>query len=138
MHNEMLPEVKALFDLIYPNDPVTVKRLCYKTNTQNHLVTMLAKDSGEFIGQANAFVKEINGSINNIGFHVHPLFRSRGVATALVEAVVKKATDLGHTKFHIITKASNMAAIRVSRKLNFTVETDFEILQNIVFNKIIF
>ena len=89
----------------------------------------------KFIGQENIFIKEINDGITNIGFHVHPLYRSKGVATSLVEAAIQKATVLGYKKFHIITETSNLKAIRLARKLHFMVETSFEVPRHTVLIK---
>jgi RimJ/RimL family protein N-acetyltransferase len=72
------------------------------------------------VGQANIFLhKALNGSAN-LGFHVHPSRRERGIATYLSSEVIKVARSKGLSIFYIRTRKDNFAAIAVAGKLGFT------------------
>ncbi len=89
MNDEMLPDLQILFNSIYPNDPCTVRKLLYKEDHPNHVVTLVARSQKELIGQANIFQKDLLGGIINIGCHVAENYRRQGVGTKLTEEAIK-------------------------------------------------
>ena len=135
MKDEMLPELKLLFGRIYPDEPELVRKLLYKNNASNHIVTVVAEEAPQIIGQANIFRKTILDEIINIGYHVDPDYRSKGVATQLVEFAIKKAREKGFSEFHIITDAKNIPACRVAEKMLFK-EISLEKIENLkIYNR---
>ena len=136
MNDEMLQDLQRLFEIIYPNDSCTVRKLLYKNDHPDHIVTLVARDKNELIGQVNIFHKDLLGGIINIGCHVVDRFRSQGVGERLVRESIKCAMAEGHQKFHIITESSNLPARRLAEKLSFSKSEDTLFDDHVVYYKL--
>lgn len=119
MNEKMLPNLQVLFENIYPSDSCIVRKLLYKNDHPGHVVTLVAKEQDEIIGQVNIFEKDIIGGILNIGCHVSENSRKKGIGTKLVQKAIKVANDKGYSEFHILTEPENVAACRLAEKLSF-------------------
>lgn len=115
----MKDRIRKLFTDIYPDDPEIVDRLCYDPAAPGHVVTKVACCGEDIVGQANIFFRrDLNGDAN-LGFHVHPSMRGRGIATALSLEAMKDASLKGVPVLFIRTREDNFAAIAVAAKLGF-------------------
>jgi ribosomal protein S18 acetylase RimI-like enzyme len=116
---QMKDRVRRLFKDIYPDSPEIVDRLCYDPAAPGHVVTRVACCGEDVVGQANIFFRgDLNGDAN-LGFHVHPSVRARGIATALSFETMKDASSKGVSVLFVRTKEDNFAAIVVAAKLGF-------------------
>ncbi|HMK75610.1 MAG TPA: GNAT family N-acetyltransferase [Thermodesulfobacteriota bacterium] len=116
----MRDEIRRLFADIYPDQPEIVDRMCYDPTMPSHVTTKVAYRGESLVGQANIFFhKALNGNAN-LGFHVHPLMRRQGIATALSGEAIKDARSKGITVLYIRTPEDNFPAIAVAHSLGFT------------------
>lgn len=112
-------EIRRLFTDIYPDQPGIVDRICYDPTTPNHIATKVAYVGGAMVGQANIFMhKDLAGNAN-LGFHVHPSMRGRGIATTLSSEVINVARLKRISVLYIRTRQENIAALAVAGKLGF-------------------
>jgi len=115
----MKDEIRGLFTDIYPDYPEIADRPCYDPALRDHVVTKVAYSGGTIVGQANIFFhKDLDGNAN-LGFHVHPSMRGRGIATALSHEAIEDARSKGISLLFIRTREDNSAAIAVAGKLGF-------------------
>jgi len=54
-----------------------------------------------------------------ISVAVHPKHRGRGVATALMDAILRRLRRRGVTRFHLMVKVNNQSAIAMYEKYGF-------------------
>lgn len=109
-----------LFSEIYPDWPIeTVERMAYDENQELHVSTRVALCDEKMIGQANVFRLSHDPLIANLGFHVHPDYRRRGVGTRLSNSVMDKAKESSVKTIVAQTESSNQAAIGLMEKLCF-------------------
>lgn len=113
-------EICRLFEDIYPDQPEIVDRMRYDPALPNHITTKIAYSGDTMIGQANIFLHKALDGNANLGFHVHPSMRGRGIATTLSREAIKDARSKRVTVLYIRTHENNFAAIAVARKLGFT------------------
>ena len=115
----MTDQVRRLFVGIYPDQPDLVKKMCYDPARPDHVATKVAFLGKDIVGQANIFLhKALNGNAN-LGFHVHPSARKRGIATHLSSEALKDAGAIGIKLCYIRTHVENFAAIAVAHSLDF-------------------
>lgn len=115
----MRDDVRRLFADIYPDRPETADRMCYDPAVSNHVTTKVAFRGEAMVGQANVFLQKALGGNANLGFHVHPSVRKRGIATALSREAIRDARSRGISDLYIRTGTDNVAAMAVARKLGF-------------------
>ena len=116
----MKDEIRHFFADIYPDQPEIAGRMCYDPTMPNHIVTKVAYRADTIAGQANIFLHRAPYGNANLGFHVHPSMRGRGIATALSRKAIKDARLKGISVLYIRTLADNFAAIAVAGNLGFT------------------
>jgi RimJ/RimL family protein N-acetyltransferase len=116
----MKDEIRHFFADIYPDQPEIAGRMCYDPTMPNHIVTKVAYRADTIAGQANIFLHRALYGNANLGFHVHPSMRGRGIATALSRKAIKDARLKGISVLYIRTLADNFAAIAVAGNLGFT------------------
>ena len=115
----MKTQVRILFRSIYPEQPDIAERMCYDKDMPNHITTKVAFDGDILIGQANIFFKKELDGIANLGFHIHPEKRRRGIAKALSIEAINVAEAKGISDLYIRTHEDNIAAIAVAKSLSF-------------------
>ena len=115
----MADKVRRLFSYIYPDNPNIVFKMSYDPTRQDHVATKVAYLAEDIVGQANIFLHKALDGNANLGFHVHPSTRRRGIATNLSNEAIKNAWAKGIRIFYIRTREDNFAAIAVARKLGF-------------------
>lgn len=135
MNNNMLPKLIQLLERVYPNCSEIVKKLTYKKEHPLHIMTVVAVENDKIIGQANIFKKQVLGGIINVGYHVDPLNRSKGIATKIVGSAIEKAIAKGYNDFHIMTAPENIAAQCVANKLGFVNIKANYVGNTLIFNK---
>jgi RimJ/RimL family protein N-acetyltransferase len=134
--DEMKTQVKDLFCTIYPEQPDIADRMCYDKDLPEHIATKVAFDAELLVGQANIFLKKTLDEIANLGFHVHPDWRRRGLAKAMSIKAIKDAKAKGISDLYIRTQEENIAAIAVAKSLSFIRDdSGFSAERIIVFRK---
>lgn len=134
--DEMKTQVKDLFCTIYPEQPDIADRMCYGKDLPEHIATKVAFDADLLVGQANIFLKKTLDEIANLGFHVHPDWRRRGLAKAMSIKAIKDAKAKGISDLYIRTQEENIAAIAVAKSLSFIRDdSGFSAERIIVFRK---
>ena len=79
----------------------------------------VAKDGGKCIGYAGFWNVSGEGGITNVA--VLPEYRRRGIASALIEEMIKKANELSLDLLTLEVRRSNTAAQELYRKFGFDV-----------------
>jgi RimJ/RimL family protein N-acetyltransferase len=115
----MKGKIRRLFADIYPDQPEIVDRMCYDPSIPNHVATKVAYVGDAMVGQTNIFLHKALDGNANLGFHVHPSIRGRGIATILSNEVINVARSKGISVLYIRTLKDNFAAIAVAGKLGF-------------------
>ena len=109
-----------LFREIYPDWPIEdVERMAYDENRELHVSTQVAICDDKILGQANVFRLPNDPRIANLGFHIHPDYRRKGIGTGLATTVMDKAKESGIKIIVVQTKSTNKAAIGLVKKLGF-------------------
>ena len=78
---------------------------------------VVAEFDDAFAGYADVWFVAGEGQINNVA--VVPHYRHKGVGTALLEALIDYVRDLGGTEMSLEVRPSNIAAMRLYRRLGF-------------------
>jgi RimJ/RimL family protein N-acetyltransferase len=115
----MTDKVRRLFLYIYPENPTIVLKMSYNPMRQDHVATKVAYLGEDIVGQANIFLHSALEGNANLGFHVCPQTRRRGIATDLSNEAIRNALVKGIRIFYIRTHEDNIGAIAVARKLGF-------------------
>lgn len=115
----MTDKIRCLFAAIYPDHPGLAAKMCYDPSRQDHIASKVAFFGEDIVGQANIFLHKALEGNANLGFHVHPLMRRRGIATALSRELIKDARSKGINVLYIQTHEDNWAAIAVAQHLGF-------------------
>ncbi|MDQ5892710.1 MAG: hypothetical protein QG613_1581 [Pseudomonadota bacterium] len=112
-------------DLLRPwNDPeMDIER---KLNHDPDLF-LVAEVNGEIVGSVMGGYDGHRGSAYYLG--VHPDFRGRGIANALINRLEKKLIARGCPKIHLMVREDNDAVIGMYEKL------DYEIVDSITLGK---
>jgi GNAT superfamily N-acetyltransferase len=77
--------VRRLFAAIYPDwSQAQCQRMAYDADNPLHVLTLLAVRSGLPLGQINVFRVGKSAELGNVGYHVHPDWRRKGVASLLL------------------------------------------------------
>jgi len=119
---EMSKGVIELFSSIYPNWTMEeLNRIDYDENHQLHVTTKVAIINDQIVGQANIFRLLNNPTIANLGYHVHPDYRRRGIGIKLSTKAMKIAKKNGIKTIIVQTEADNLGAIVLARKLGFEI-----------------
>jgi len=79
---------------------------------------LVAEKEGELIGYVVGVVKKW-GEGHVISLAVHPKYRRKGVATALMRELLKRFAEKGAKAARLEVRVSNEAAIKLYEKLNF-------------------
>ncbi len=111
MRREDLPEVLAIESLSF-SEPWTEEMFVHELSSggiTNHLVARADEGSGpHIVGYLCAWIVSGELHINNIA--VHPGYRRRGVASHLLEEILRRAKVIGATAGYLEVRASNEAA----------------------------
>jgi RimJ/RimL family protein N-acetyltransferase len=77
-------------------------------------------ETGQFIGDAGVTYQTVEGArILEVGWHVHPAFRSLGYATEAAQACLRFAfTDLQADSLSSIVDPANIASIKVATRVH--------------------
>jgi len=109
-----------LFLKIYPKNYPLAKKMAYdEEKIKNHISTKVALDNQKIIGQANIFILDEKQKIANLGYHINPDFRRRGIGEALAQAAISEAKTKGIQMLVIQTERENIGAIALAKKLGF-------------------
>ncbi|UCB44562.1 MAG: GNAT family N-acetyltransferase, partial [Spirochaetota bacterium] len=120
LQKTMSDEIIQLFKEIYPDRSIEdAKRMAYEENRELHVSTQVAIVDGKMVGQANVFRLANEPRIANLGYHVHPDYRQRGIAAKLSSVAIEYAKNSGVKILIVQTEASNQAAINLAKKLEF-------------------
>jgi len=120
LKEKMGKDIIDLFSSIYPDWAIQdIKRMAYDENQQLHVTTKVAIIDDKIVGQANIFRLINNPTVANLGYHVHPDYRRRGIGVVLASAVIDKAKEYGIKILVIQTEIINQAAIKLAKKLGF-------------------
>jgi len=114
------PVVRTLFRAVYPHDPNLADRLKAPHQSPNHITTWLALEGELVVGQANVYRFPRSPESANLGFHVHPDFRRRGIARALSEAAVERTRETDVARLLIRTHRENFPARALAEQLGFS------------------
>jgi RimJ/RimL family protein N-acetyltransferase len=118
--NKMGKDIIKLFSAIYPDLPIEeVQRMEYDENQKSNVCTKVAIIDDKVVGQANVFRLPNNPTIANLGYHVHPSYRRRGIGHKLSIKTMKIAKKSGIKTITVQTEADNLEAIILARKLGF-------------------
>jgi len=114
--------VAKLFSAIYPEwDTAQCMRMAYAETHPAHELTLLAMEGGLLVGQINVFKVGKSAQLANIGYHVHPDWHRKGVASLLLNAALIKITDRFNDGLVIQTQRSNTASTALAIKSGFSV-----------------
>lgn len=92
----------------------------FEDEAGNNLATyFIAKDNGKIIGYAGFWSVSGEGDITNIA--VLPEYRKRGIASALLESVIKKSRSLDLSLLTLEVRKSNFAAQNLYSKFGFEI-----------------
>ncbi|MCL1982983.1 MAG: ribosomal protein S18-alanine N-acetyltransferase [Clostridiales bacterium] len=80
---------------------------------------LIAEIGGVMAGYAGIWVVLDEGHITNVA--VHPDFRRKGIAKALISSLIESSAAEGVTMFTLEVRASNNDAISLYKRLGFTV-----------------
>jgi len=132
----MKREVRELFLKIYPGDLKIAKLMAFDEGRKDHVATKIAVVNGKFAGQANMFRFRNKRAVSNLGYHVLPRFRQKGIGSSLCSAVMKAAQTKGIKKVLIRTYPTNTASISLAKSLGFKqVKDEFKKRNIIAFKK---
>jgi RimJ/RimL family protein N-acetyltransferase len=119
---KMGKEIIKLFSTIYPDWTIReVRRMEYDENQKINVCTKVAIIDDKVVEQANVFVLLNNPTIANLGYHVHPDYRRRGIGHKLSIKIMKIAKKSGINTIIVQTEADNLGAIVLARKLGFAI-----------------
>ena len=96
--------------------PWSGKEIC-STALSEHAVYLTALIDGEIAGYAGAYAVADTAEINNIA--VFPKFRRSGVASALIDGLIKVCKERGVSKLSLDVRISNNAALKLYEKHGF-------------------
>lgn len=96
--------------------PWSGEEIC-RTALSEHAVYLTALFDNEIAGYAGAYAVADVAEINNIA--VFPGFRRSGVASALIDGLIKVCKERGVTKLSLDVRASNTAALKLYEKHGF-------------------
>lgn len=92
----------------------------FEDEAGNNLATyFIAKDNGKIIGYAGFWSVSGEGDITNVA--VLPEYRKRGIASALLESVIKKSRSLDLSLLTLEVRKSNFAAQNLYSKYGFEI-----------------
>ncbi|GDY25805.1 hypothetical protein AHAT_16950 [Agarivorans sp. Toyoura001] len=112
--------VADLFASIYPDwDTQQCNRMAYDETHPWHVLTLLAVEGCDLVGQINIFRVGESAEMANVGYHVHPHWHRKGVASLLLSGALAKITNIFSDGLVIQTNESNIASIALARKLGF-------------------
>ena len=78
---------------------------------------LIAEHAGKIVGYAGIWIIYDEGHITNVA--VHPDFRRRGIATALISELIEVSESAGAGAFTLEVRASNESAIFLYKSLGF-------------------
>jgi len=117
--------VTNLFSAIYPEwGAAQCMRMAYAETHPSHALTLLAMEGGLLVGQINIFKVGKSAQLANIGYHVHPDWHRKGVASLLLNAALIKITDRFNDGLVIQTTESNIPSKALAIKAGFTDVTE--------------
>lgn len=117
--------VAELFATIYPGwDAHQCGRLIYDENHLLHVLTLLAVKDDLPIGQLNIFRVGKTAELGNLGYHVHPRWQRKGVATLLLNEALRKITDPFSDGLVVQTTESNNPSKAFAIYSGFTPATE--------------
>jgi GNAT superfamily N-acetyltransferase len=100
-----------------PPDLPRIERWLRELEPKAH--SLLALSCGRIVG--HAILCPISGSAVEFTIFVHQDFRGEGLGTLLAERALCLARTLGFRHAYLATEFSNLAAVRLYRKLGFQV-----------------
>lgn len=114
-------DVVTLFTAIYPSwDDAQCERIAYDEHHPAHIMTLLAVADEVAIGQINLFRVGQSLDLVNIGYHVHPLWQGKGIASQLLNEALDRLTESFSDGFVIQTNDENIPSKAVAIKSKFT------------------
>lgn len=113
--------ILSLFKQIYPGWTKEERgKMCYDEKKSGHISTKLGFANEAIVGQSNIFRIGNFKNIANLGYHIHPNHRRRGHALSLCKEAIETAKQNGVNLLIIRTEKTNFAAIKLAKKLGFT------------------
>ena len=122
-------DANAIADLVARNEPdLLVSEISRDERRERFhdglssgaIVSLVAEANGQLVGELTIVLN--HPSPTEIGFGVHPEWRGRGIANALVERAVRFATDRRIHKLTARVMSDNLAALRVLEQQGFVEE----------------
>lgn len=113
-------DVVTLFAAIYPSwDDAQCERIAYDEHHPKHIMTLLAVADRVPVGQINLFRVGPSLDLVNIGYHVHPLWQGKGIASQLLSEALHRLTESFSDGFVIQTDEENIPSKAVAIKSGF-------------------
>ena len=120
MRRDDLPEVLAIESLSF-SEPWTEEMFLYELSSEGISEVLVARtDEGSGLRIAGflcAWIVAGELQINNIA--VHPGYRRRGVASQLLEEIIRRAKSMGAKAGYLEVRASNEAANALYQRYGF-------------------
>jgi RimJ/RimL family protein N-acetyltransferase len=117
--------VESLFAQIYPGwGHQQCSRMAYPESLPLHILTILAVREDEVIGQLNVFRVGQDMELTNIGYHVHPAWHRRGVASYLLCQAWSEVSNVYSDGMVIQAERANIASCRLAEHAGFSVAED--------------
>jgi len=117
--------VAKLFSAIYPDwEEMQCARMAYDENHSLHVVTLLALKDELPVGQINLFKVGKSAELVNVGYHVHPRWQRKGVASLLLSQILETRADSFNDGFVIQTNEWNIPSKALAIKSGFLPATE--------------
>lgn len=117
--------VTKLFSVIYPDWPLSnCARMAYDENHPLHILTLVAVSGGSPIGQINVFSVGESAKLGNVGYHVHPDWQRKGVASRLLAEVLPRVAGTFKDGLVVQCHESNLASQALAVKFDFKPASD--------------
>jgi GNAT superfamily N-acetyltransferase len=116
------PELARLIHAVWEDDNPDAERIA-RVILESNRVTLVEEADGRLVGFVDAFSTAaqdgtLRWEVDLLG--VHPNYRNRGIAQALVQEVVKAGCKLGAKAARALVKIDNHASLTTFRRCGFT------------------
>lgn len=126
-------EIDKYTDALYPYEEEKEFQRAYIENMYRYfgygMWLVFSKETGNLIGRAGLEHREYNGEIElELGYIIGTAYQGKGYATEVAEAILEYAKEnTGFERINTLIEDGNMASEKLTRKLGFVHEEDFEL-----------